>query len=243
MKLLRSTEGQRLLGSAMRRKALPLPDGLAGAREEEKAGPEVESGSEKTEEAAAAVERRLAAYTKQINGSYCAFASVAAVLKFLRPRRFTDTQESLRDKFIHGRSQKHLRRYGVTLESTARMLLAWSDAHSADCPVRVSIGSSLDEGAVARAFLSATLTPTTAIIVNFRRTAFGHRGGHFCPVGAVAGSTVDSAHVLLLDPAAHRTEPHWVPLTLLARCMATEDRGAKSARGFLVINGCRDHVA
>ena len=52
----------------------------------------------------------------------------------------------------------------------------------------------------------------------------------------------DAAWVLLLDPAAHKLGPHWLPQEILAATMCTvNSRG--EARGYLAISHGDEHDA
>lgn len=76
--------------------------------------------------------------------------------------------------------------------------------------------------------------PDQELIVNFNGRALGSQtGGHFSPIGAYDPST-DS--VLVLDVAAHKNEPFWVPVRDLFVAMMENDSGSMLPRGYLVVS-------
>jgi hypothetical protein len=59
-----------------------------------------------------------------------------------------------------------------------------------------------------------------ALLLNFLRRLHGSWTGHWAVVGGVAFGDAQT-YVLILDVAAHKAGPHWVPLPLLVRCICT----------------------
>lgn len=72
------------------------------------------------------------------------------------------------------------------------------------------------------------------VLLNFLRQLDGWRGGHWVVAGGLAHDAEGTAFVLLLDVAAHRIGPHWLPLGLLAAlCSTVNVHGVP--RGFVRI--------
>lgn len=88
---------------------------------------------------------------------------------------------------------------------------------------------------------SARATTAPLLVVNVLRHVQGHWTGHWMVVGARA-SVGGENYVLLLDPAAHKLGPHWLPQEILAATMRTvNSRG--EARGYLAISHSDEHDA
>lgn len=191
------------------------------------------------------LERLLHSYQRQINGSFCAFASAAMAIKYTWG--VDVAQQTLCDDFYLGpaastEDRRRLRRYGVSLESLAAMLGRYiaTTRHKRGASVAVDAHHYVDEAEddLRNALLEtygSDCRSTGAVIANLHREAFGHRGGHFTMCGPLVSSGDGVEHVLLLDPSL-RTAPHWLPLRYLASRIATFDRTARANRGFLVVS-------
>lgn len=71
------------------------------------------------------------------------------------------------------------------------------------------------------------------LIVNYDRRAVGESGGgHISPLTAY---DADRDLVLLLDTAAYKYPPHWVPVADLFTAMATVDSESERTRGWVVV--------
>jgi hypothetical protein len=72
------------------------------------------------------------------------------------------------------------------------------------------------------------------LIVNFYGVALGTlTGGHFSPVAAFVP---ESNMVLILDTAAHKNEPFWIPLADLYHAMTKMDSGSGQPRGWIRVS-------
>ena len=71
------------------------------------------------------------------------------------------------------------------------------------------------------------------VLVNYQRASLGQReGGHISPLAAYSAAT---DRFLILDVAAYRYPPIWVPAVDLWNAMNTLDRTSGRTRGFVVI--------
>lgn len=85
-----------------------------------------------------------------------------------------------------------------------------------------------------RADLAANLaTPGDHVLVNYDRRELDEAGsGHISPVSALSA---DGAWVLLLDTAAYKYPPHWVPVDRLYQAMNTPDSESGRSRGWVLV--------
>lgn len=71
------------------------------------------------------------------------------------------------------------------------------------------------------------------LVINYHRGALGQKGGgHFSPIGAYHEQ---SDSVLIMDVAAHKYPPTWVPVPAVLEAMNTEDKSAGAKRGLIQI--------
>ena len=87
-----------------------------------------------------------------------------------------------------------------------------------------------------RALLSQNMqNPDDVLVVNYSRKAIAQKGGgHFSPVAAYHAQ---SDRALILDVAAHKYAPSWVPLMDLWKALDTTDSDSKRTRGLVVVSG------
>lgn len=72
------------------------------------------------------------------------------------------------------------------------------------------------------------------VILNFHGMTLGSRtGGHFSPPAAYDKAT-DS--VLVMDTAAHKNNPFWIPVTDLYHSMTKVDSGSGKPRGYILVD-------
>ena len=77
------------------------------------------------------------------------------------------------------------------------------------------------------------------LIVNFHGLTLGTlTGGHFSPVAAFVP---ESNMVLILDTAAHKNEPFWIPLDDLYHAMTKVDSGSRQPRGWIRVTKPAHH--
>jgi len=71
------------------------------------------------------------------------------------------------------------------------------------------------------------------LLVNYQREVLGQgRVGHISPLAAY---DQDTDSVLIMDTAAHKYPPTWVPVSLLVAAMKTEDPSSGKMRGYVEI--------
>ncbi len=71
------------------------------------------------------------------------------------------------------------------------------------------------------------------LIVNYQRDALGQgRVGHISPLAAY---DQESDSVLIMDTAAHKYPPTWVPVDLLYAAMNTKDSASDKMRGYVEV--------
>lgn len=188
---------------------------------------------------------RLCAATEyfeaQIEASWCciaAFRMALRALAALAPSVLSSeivaayTQETLFQIEQAARGQQGASRQlggGVSL-AEGELLLADLGLQGAlrvqrHCADEESFGSSLEADLASRA--------QQLLCVNVLRQVQGRWTGHWQVVVASAQVGGD-AWALVLDPAAHKLGPHWLPHSTLLNCMATRNvRG--EARGYLAL--------
>lgn len=159
----------------------------------------------------------------QSTASFCGVASGVAVLGALG-------QPSSQARFFEGpagevRSRLAVTLTGLTLEQLAAMLQAHGLA------AEPLFASDLDPGALRRLLQDELAREEDALIANFYRPTLGEEGGgHHSPLAAYdAGSD----RVLVLDTAAYKYPPTWVPLASLYAAMREEDRSSGRSRGLV----------
>jgi hypothetical protein len=165
-------------------------------------------------------------FEPQRRPAFCGVASSIAVLNALRPSAprltqatfFADLQTELRVTFT-----------GMTLQELGELLRG----HGVGVETFFAADSNLDAfRAVARENLSR---PGDYVLVNYQRATLGQReGGHISPLAAYSAAT---DRFLILDVAAYRYPPTWVPAADLWHAMNTVDSASGRTRGFAVIRG------
>lgn len=164
------------------------------------------------------------AFESQRRPAYCGVASSVAVLNALRrsgPRLtqvsfFTDLPTELRVTFT-----------GMTLHELGELL----GRHGAEAEIVHAEDTTLDTfrieaiGNLGRA--------GDYVLVNYQRAMLGQReGGHISPLAAYSAAT---DRFLILDVAAYRYPPIWVPAADLWKAMNTLDSTSGRTRGFVLI--------
>lgn len=168
----------------------------------------------------------LAHFEPQVAVSFCGVASSVAVLNALGQ---TTTQVT----FFNDETEKVRRDWqvlfgGMSLGELAGLLQAHSmkaHAHHADAFTADQF----------RAIVAFNLsTPGDYILVNYQREVLGQgKVGHISPLAAYDR---DSDAVLIMDTAAHKYPPTWVPLELLVKAMNTVDNASGKLRGFIDVS-------
>lgn len=164
-------------------------------------------------------------YVVQQTASFCGVASGVAALGALG-------QATDQDRFFDGPPGEVRGRYAVLFGGLElATLAALIQAHGLQA--EAVYGSDLDLAGL-RALLAANLAdPADALIANFSRPTLGEvGGGHHSPIGAYDPA---SDRVLVLDTAAYKYPPTWVPADALLRAMQTEDSASGRSRGLVVV--------
>lgn len=167
-------------------------------------------------------------FESQHRPAFCGVASSVAVLNALRPSGPRLTQASF---FADLPTELRVTFTGMTLQQLGELLRQ----HGAKVEIVFAAGATLDAfRAIARENLSRS---GDYVLVNYQRTSLGqHGGGHISPLAAYSAST---DRFLILDVAAYRYPPTWVPAVDLWNAMNTVDTTSGQTRGFAVIQGTR----
>jgi len=199
---------------------LPLPERLIAATAVE--------GSRLLADSAAVADYQplMWSFETQRRPAFCGVASSVAVLNALRPSAPRLTQASFFEDLA---TELHVTFTGMTLQQLATLLRR----HGAVVDLVFAKDSSLDAFRdMARANLSRS---GDYVLVNYQRAALGQReGGHISPLAAYSAA---SDRFLILDVAAYRYPPTWVPAVDLWKAMNTIDTTSGQTRGFLMVRG------
>jgi hypothetical protein len=198
----------------------PLPSALVAFDSPE--------GVKRHENAAALAdfERLSDSFQAQSLASYCGVASSVSVLSAL------GTETSQRTFFTNEASQVRSRFKvmfgGMSLAELAGLL----NAYELQATVRHADEFTLAEF---RSIVELNLsTSGDYLLVNYQREELGQgRAGHISPLAAYDR---DSDSILVLDTAAHKYPPTWVPLELLYAAMKTTDGSSGKMRGLVEVS-------
>jgi hypothetical protein len=198
---------------------LPLPPSLVAATTTE--------GMERLADAEAVADYELLSrsFQAQSLASYCGVASSVAVLgAFGTPATqgdfFTGEASAVRSRF-------KVTFGGMSLPDLAGLLNAHgleTSVHHADQFSVVEFRTAVEQNLA---------TDEDFLLVNYQREALGQgRVGHISPLAAYDRET-DS--VLIMDTAAHKYPPTWVPIKLLYAGMNTTDSASGKMRGYVEV--------
>ncbi len=167
-------------------------------------------------------------FVAQETGSFCGVASGIAVLGALgQPAGQPLNQTS----FFEGPAGAVRGRYAVMFGGMAlEQLAALLEVNGLDAePI---FASDLDLDGL-RALLRDNLgREGDALIANFYRPTLGEEGGgHHSPIAAY---NLNADRVLVLDTAAYKYPPTWVPAASLLAAMQTPDEASGRSRGLVV---------
>lgn len=168
-------------------------------------------------------------FVSQLRPGYCGVASATAVLNALALGQPSVSQETFfSPQAEQVRGEWRVTFGGMTLEQLAGLLVA----HGAKVVTTHATDSSVG---VFRKELQRNLAePGDFLLVNYTRAVLEQgSNGHISPVAAY-DETSDRA--LVLDVAAYRYPPTWIPVDLLWKAMNTPDRAARKSRGYLVVS-------
>ena len=172
-------------------------------------------------------------FVTQSRRGYCGVASATMVLNGLRPSATPLSQEAFFTKRAAAvRSARRVTVAGMTLAQLADLL------RSHDSTVSVVYSSDADLESFRNTARNNLVDPTDFILVNYDRgTLHQQGGGHISPVVAYHAAT---DRFLVLDVAAHRYPPTWIPAAELWGAMNTIDTSSGTSRGFVVVRNGYD---
>lgn len=184
----------------------------------------------------------LDVYEAQIEGAWCGLAVTATALKVLavlaeRPRTPTATQHQLFEQaLVVTRAQTRRLPAGISMAELEVLV----DAHTPAFGARVRRVDGGGDATLLASALDADLNDTVGaapplILVNLIRHVKGQTTGHWMLIGGSVQTAPGERWILMLDPAAHKLGPHWLPELLLVSAMATlNSRG--EPRGYLAVD-------
>lgn len=185
-------------------------------------------GAERLERSTNAVdyEPLLDAYQAQVYVSYCGVASGVSVLGALGLK--TDQSDFFSDEASRVRSRTSVMFGGMSLAELGGLLAS----HGLHVSVRHADEFGIDD--FRNVVIRNLASPDDYLLVNYQRDALGQgRVGHISPLSAYDSDT-DS--VLIMDTAAHKYPPTWVPLDLLYAAMNTTDSSSGKMRGYIDVS-------
>jgi hypothetical protein len=165
-------------------------------------------------------------YQAQSLASYCGVASSVSVLNALGVK--TSQDEFFTENASQIRTQAEVMFGGMALPELAGLLGAYG--------LRVSVKHTDDVSLTGfRSAVKANLTNSNDyLLVNYQREVLGQgRVGHISPLAAY---DEESDSVLIMDTAAHKYPPTWVPLELLHAAMQTVDQASGKMRGYVEVS-------
>lgn len=198
------------------------------------------------------------AYEAQQEGSWCALASTAIALKaLLRAPAIAPTQEWLFALLDESRHREG-RPLGSGRQLVNGVSLAEQAAHLHEVAVALGLGGGADHEAPAlsarcvageagaEALEAALLSecglcaaeeaaPAAVLQVNMLRLVQGRWDAHWSVLSGACVAADGRPWALVLDVAAAKLAPHWLPLSMLAGTMATRNQFGK-ARGLVVVS-------
>jgi hypothetical protein len=172
-------------------------------------------------------------FVSQARRGYCGVASATMVLNALGTAPSELSQEAFfTDRASKIRSSFRVSVAGMSLAQLADLLRA----HDVD--VDMFYANQVDMATFQDVVRKSAANPSDFVLVNYDRAMLHQVGrGHISPVAAYHA---DSDRVLILDVAAHRYPPTWVPTSELWEAMRHVDDSSGMARGFLIVrNGKR----
>lgn len=166
------------------------------------------------------------AFEAQRLRSFCGVASSVIVLKSLG---IEVTQRSLfNDRTAEVRPTWKIVAAGMTLDALGGIL----GAHGLERSKTHAAQSSVAE--FRKAVARNLSTDDDYLLVNYQRSVLGQEAvGHISPVVAYDAR---SDRVLILDTAAYKYPPTWVPLPALFKAMRTIDEESGTSRGWIEVS-------
>ena len=168
-------------------------------------------------------------FVGQTRSSYCGVASAVAVINAMRGKEERIDQST----FFTGPVEEIKPSWRVSVSGMSlNQLSALLRAHGASTTVMHASDTDLEAfRQIARKNL---LTPGDFVLVNYQRAELGQvEGGHISPLAAYDPRT---DRFLILDVAAHKYPPVWVPAHLLWEAMSAPlNPSSPHTRGFLIV--------
>jgi len=168
------------------------------------------------------------AWAAQTNKGFCAPASVLAALKVLGLNG-SWTQDRLWADVVVPRK---LNTSGISLDNGAKLSHAVGMYTEVCCSYDEKVLEEALREDLATAFQHGE--EDLCLLINYWRPS----GGHWSPLG---GFSED--HVLILDTAAFRMRPHWVPIKILVRNLCKHNDVTRKPRGYLTLRRREDSQA
>jgi hypothetical protein len=168
------------------------------------------------------------AFEAQSRRAYCGVASSVIVLNALRNAHPHLTQSTFFSAAASRvRSPLRVTLQGMTLEQLADLLRA----NDADVTLFHASDANVD---TFRSIVRENLqTPGDFVVVNYERALLGQgETGHISPLAAY---NAQADRLLVLDVAAYKYPPAWVPTQTLWNAMNTVDSDSGRSRGFVVV--------
>jgi hypothetical protein len=157
--------------------------------------------------------------------SYCGVASSVAVLGAFGST--TSQSDFFTQDASKVRSRLKVTFGGMTLAELAGLLRSYK------LNVNVRHADEFDVAELRRAVKTNLSSANDYLLVNYQREVLGQgRAGHISPLSAYDEA---SDSVLIMDTAAHKYPPTWVPLESLYAAMRTGDSSSGKLRGFLEV--------
>ena len=157
--------------------------------------------------------------------SYCGVASSVAVLGAFGST--TSQSDFFTQDASKVRSRLKVTFGGMTLAELAGLLRSYN------LNVKVRHADEFDVVDLRRAVKVNLSSANDYLLVNYQRAVLGQgRAGHISPLSAYDEA---SDSVLIMDTAAHKYPPTWVPLESLYAAMRTSDSSSGKLRGFLEV--------
>ena len=167
-----------------------------------------------------------ASYQAQNLVSYCGVATGVSVLGALGSA--TSQGDFFNQEASKVRSRFDVMFGGMSLDQLGGLLRA----HELNVSVSYADQFDVDEF---RAVVQENLaTAGDYLVVNYQREVLGQgRVGHISPLSAY---DKDTDSVLIMDTAAHKFPPTWVPVEMLYAAMKTKDPASQKLRGYLQVS-------
>lgn len=201
---------------------LPIPEGLIAV--DSAAGQQLLAESR----FAADYDRLADNFVRQARSAFCGVATSVIVLNALRgPEQRLDQASFFNDAAREVRSSLRVTFDGMRLDNFHDLLRA----HAVDVTTFYASDTDIDAfRSVARENLAR---PGDYLLVNYQLRTLGQgKGGHFSPVAAYH---LETDRMLILDVAADKFPPVWVPTDALWSAMIWLDRPGDRSRGFVVV--------